>query len=227
MKDKMNLLKNVKNNTKSLILALGILAAFLVSEQGYSQSSIEITTSYGYQFGAKHSYGVNYIKIDDSDQYGITLGFETYDDLMAEISYVHQGSELRIRDVFFGPKEVRLADLSADWIMVGATKYFPNGKIRPFAGGALGLAIFTPKNENNILNRSLDNSTKFAFSFKAGVNIMFSDRVGLNLQGNLMFPVEWGGVYVGGGPGGVSAGVGASSTILIGGFSGGLVFKLN
>ena len=55
---------------------------------------------------------------------------------------------------------------------------------------------------------------------------MFTDKIGLNLQGNLYFPVNWGGVYVGGGPGGVSGGVSASSTTVIGGFSGGLVFKI-
>ena len=71
------------------------------------------------------------------------------------------------------------------------------------------------------------NSTEFAFAFKGGVNIMISDMIGINLQGNLMFPVNWGGVYIGGGSGGVSGGVGVSSTTIIGGFSGGLVFRIN
>lgn len=200
---------------------------FIISFSTQAQT-IEITPSYGFQFGTKVNYGPNYIKIDYSDQYGITLGFETFDDMMAEISYFHQGTELRIRDIILSPSENRLSDLSVDWILVGATKYFPSGKIRPFAGGALGMVIFSPKNENtSIINSSLGSSTKFAFTFKAGVNIMSSDRVGLNLQGNLMLPVQWGGIYVGGGPGGVSGGVGVSSTTLIGGFSTGLVFRID
>ncbi|OUR94346.1 hypothetical protein A9Q87_01490 [Flavobacteriales bacterium 34_180_T64] len=189
--------------------------------------SVEITTSYGYQFGSKLSYGPNYLKIDDSGQWGVTIGFETFDDTMIEISYTHQGTTLNIRDVVLSPSEGRLADVSGDWIMLGGTRYFPNGKIRPFAGGALGIVILSPSNENrNIINGSFSNETKFAFSFKAGVNFMFSETIGLNLQGNLMFPVNWGGVYVGGGSGGISAGAGFSSTTLIGGFSGGLVFKI-
>jgi hypothetical protein len=189
--------------------------------------TIEITPSYGYQFGTKLNYGPNYIKVSDSDQWGVTLGFETYDDLMVELSYTHQGAALNIRDIIISPTENRLADISGDWIMVGGTKYFPKGKIRPFVGSALGIVILSPSNENrNIINRSLDNETKFAFSFKGGINIMFSDKIGLNLQGNLMFPVNWGGVYVGGGSGGVSAGAGVSSTTLIGGFSGGLVYRI-
>jgi hypothetical protein len=200
---------------------------FIISFSTHAQT-IEITPSYGFQFGTKLNYGPNYIKIDDSDQYGITLGFETFKNTMIELSYFHQGTELRIRDIIISPSESRLADLSVDWILVGGTKYFPSGKIRPFAGGALGMVVFSPKNENiSVINSSLGSSTKFAFAFKAGVNIMFSDRVGLNLQGNLMFPVQWGGVYVGGGPGGVSGGVGVSSTTLIGGFSTGLVFRID
>jgi len=208
-------------------MVIGILITSLISHNSLAQS-VEITPSYGYQFGSKLNYGSNYIKIDGSDQYGITIGFETFDDMMAEVSYFHQGTELRIRDVFFGPSENRLADLAMDWIMVGGTKYFPSGNMRPFVGGALGMVIFSESNEDtSFFNRPLDGSTKFAFSFKGGVNIMFSARVGLNLQGNLMFPVAWGGAYVGGGSGGISSGVSLSSTTLIGGFSGGLVFKIN
>ena len=55
---------------------------------------------------------------------------------------------------------------------------------------------------------------------------MLTEVVGINLQGNLMFPVEWGGSYVSGGTGGVGGGASVSTTTVIGGFSGGLVFRL-
>ena len=55
---------------------------------------------------------------------------------------------------------------------------------------------------------------------------MLSERVGINLQGNLLFPVEWGGFYIGAGTGGVSTGINTGTTIVMGGFSGGLVFRL-
>ena len=51
-----------------------------------------------------------------------------------------------------------------------------------------------------------ENSTRLSFALKGGVNIMFQ-IVGLNLQGNLMVPVQWGGFYVGVGSGGASSGV--------------------
>jgi hypothetical protein len=204
-----------------------MIISFFFSSHLFAQA-IEITPSYGYQFGTKLNYGPNYIKVTDSDQWGVTLGFETYDDFMIELSYTRQQAEINIRDIIISPFENRMADISADWIMVGGTRYFPTGKIRPFGGLALGLVILSPSNENRtIINRSLDNQTKLAFSFKGGVNIMFTERIGLNLQGNLLFPVDWGGVYVAGGSGGVSGGASVSSTTVIGGFSGGLVYRIN
>jgi hypothetical protein len=215
------------NKTKILLIGICLVFFFGAMQQSKAQT-IEITPSFGYHFGTKLNYGPNYLKYKDSEQWGITLGFETFDETMIELSYIHQGTSINIRDIILSPSERRLADVSGDWIMVGGTKYFPKGKLRPFFGGALGLAIFSPSNEDrSIINRSISSETKFAFSFKGGVNIMFSDRVGLNLQGNLMFPVNWGGVYVSGGTGGVGAGVSLGSTTVIGGFSTGLVFRMN
>ncbi len=184
---------------------------------------IELTPAYGYQFGAKLGYGPNYLKMKSSDQFRITLGVETYSGLMAEFSYINMSSELRLRDVVFAPIETKISDLNADWFLIGASRYFKEGNVKPFAGGSLGLVVVSPKNENQDIINSLNSSTKFAFSFKAGVNIMFSKAVGLNLQGDLFFPVNWAGVYVG--PGG--AGISTGSTLILGGISGGLVFRLD
>ena len=204
-------------------LILGLTCALLYSLGSFSQV-IEITPSYGYQFGAKLNYGPNYLKIKDSEQFGITIGVETYTGLMAEFTYLNMSTELRIRDVIISPIESYLADLNADWFLIGATKYFKTDNVKPFAGGGLGLVVVSPKNENrDILDSNLNSSTKFAFNFKTGVNIMFSKAIGLNLQGNLYFPVNWAGVYVG--PGG--AGISTGSTVILGGFSGGLVFRID
>jgi opacity protein-like surface antigen len=199
---------------------------FLMAFLSFSASSqvIEITPSYGYQFGAKLGYGPNYLKLEDSDQFGVTLGVETYTGLMAELTYINMSSELRIRDVVFSPLENKLADFNLDWFLIGATRYFKQGKVKPFAGGSLGLVVVSPSNENNtIIDNNLDSTTRFAFSFKGGVNIMLTDVIGLNLQGNLYFPVNWAGVYVG--PDG--AGISTGSTVILGGFSAGLVFRLD
>lgn len=207
---------------KKIVFTFSLLISLTLSAQVF-----EIKPSYGYQFGSKLNYGPNYIKVEDSDQFGITAGFEVFDNFVAELTYTRMSTELRIRDVFIAPSETYLADLNADWFFLGSTRYIQTEVVKPFFGGGLGFVVITPGNENQDLaepgtNFRLSNSTRFAFSFKGGVNIMFTESIGFNIQGNLYFPVNWGGVYVS--PGGVAVSTG--STVILGGFSGGLVFRL-
>ncbi|MCJ7468422.1 MAG: hypothetical protein MUO53_17215 [Maribacter sp.] len=207
---------------KGLLLVWLLLTYFNVQSQ-----TVEIIPSYGYQFGTKLNYGNNYIKATDSDEFGISLGVEMAPNYMAGVSYKHQGTEMLIRDRIVSPTEDRLSDLAMDWIQLEATRYLKNDKIKPFVGAGVGMVIFSPSNENSaIVSNDLSSTTRLAFSLKGGINIMFTDRVGLNLQGDLLFPVEWGGIYVAAGSGGVSSGASVSSTTIIGGFSGGLVFRI-
>ncbi len=188
---------------------------------------VEITPTYGYQFGAKYNYGSNYLKIGDSGMFGIAVGYEVRSDYMIEVSYINMNSDLRIRDRIASPTESGLSDMNVDWFMIGGTRYFGNDQVKPFFGGQLGLSVFSPKNVNTeIAPRGLDSVTSFSFGFKGGVVVMLSEKVGINLQGNLLFPVQWGGFYVGAGTGGVGAGINTGTTIVMGGFSGGLVFRL-
>jgi hypothetical protein len=203
-------------------IVLGILFSLLFATWGHTQA-IEITPTYGYQLGGKLKYGSNYLKADDSGMFGITLGFEAQTDYMIEVSYLNMSTELRIRDRIASPTESRLSDLNVDWFMLGGTRYFGDDRVKPFFGGQLGVSVFSPKNvDSDIAPNGLDSITKFSFGFKGGVVVMFSERVGINLQGNLLFPVQWGGFYVGGGGTGINTG----TTIVMGGFSGGLVFRL-
>ena len=138
-------------------------------------------------------------------------------------------TDLLIRDILISPTEDRLADLSMDWIHLGSTRYFDSANdLTPFFGVSAGVTIFTPKNENlDITSRNLSSTTEFSFALKGGVIFNLSDVVGIKIQGDLMFPVSWGGLYVAGGPGGIGTGVSVSGTTVMGAFSGGLVFTLD
>ncbi len=206
---------------QTLLLVFIALVSCFASAQTY-----EITPSYGYQFGTKVDYYYGYVKAEPSAQWGISAGVEVQPNLVAKLSYVSIGTEISGRDVdFLNGNEVRVSDLQNDWFLIGAQKYLQDGKVKPFVGGGLGVAIFSPKNINRtafpLLN--LSSKTFFAFNFEAGVNIMFTDNIGFNVQGNLYFPVNYGGFYVGSGGAGITTG----STQILGGFSGGLVFRID
>ncbi|OZV69956.1 outer membrane beta-barrel protein [Winogradskyella aurantia] len=191
-----------------------------------SAQAIEITPSYGYQFGTRIDYVFSSVRAEPSGQWGIAGGIEFRPGYVAKLSYVSMGTEFTGRDVdFTNNRNVRISDLQTDWFLLGIQKYLKDGKVKPFVGSGLGIAVVTPKNinRNEFPNLNLSSNTYFAFNFEAGVNIMFTDAIGLNLQGNLYFPVNYGGFYVGTGGAGVTTG----STQIVGGFSGGLVFRID
>ncbi|AUP79998.1 hypothetical protein [Flavivirga eckloniae] len=209
----------------SQYVCLGFI--LLVFSQKLSSQDFEITPSYGYQFGKTMNYGFGHIEIDESNQYGMTLGLKTIENFVIELSYTHQNTMLRIRDIDISPVESKLSNLNIDWIMAGGYSYFSIKNIRPFAGGGFGVVIFSPYNENpNITNQNIDTSIRYAFSIKGGININLSHRIELNFQGNMYMPLEWGSIYIAGGSNGTTRAINLRSTIIIGGFSGGLVFKL-
>jgi hypothetical protein len=200
------------------IKSLFILAITLVSNTIQAQT-VELTAAYGYQFGSKQDFGFNnYVKFAEGDQYSFTIGVYMFEGVMTEVTYTHQSTDITRR--YNGVTE-HITDLNADWIMIGASKYLTKDKLRPFLGGGIGAAIFNSNNENPRVGK-IDTKWYLAVSAKAGVNYMFTEQLGINIQGNLMFPIQWGGVYIGTGGSGVSG----SSTTLIGGFSGGLVYRL-
>tara|TARA_B100000809_G_scaffold32497_1_gene28385 strand:+ start:56849 stop:57490 length:642 start_codon:yes stop_codon:yes gene_type:complete len=206
------------------VKSLFILAITLLSSTIQGQT-VELTAAYGYQFGSKSSYGYNnYVKINEGDQYSFTIGVDMFEGAITEVTWIHQSSGITQRDQNVNNGNTpNLTDLDMDWIMVGASKYLTKEKLRPFVGGGVGAAIFNASNANQrVFDHPIDTKWYLAFSMKAGANYMINDQWGLNIQANLMVPIQWGGVYLGTG----GAGVSASSNILIGGFSGGLVYRM-
>ncbi|HYJ38153.1 MAG TPA: hypothetical protein VEV87_06030 [Chitinophagaceae bacterium] len=113
-------------------------------------------------------------------------------------------------------------DVSINYIMLGFNRYqrFSNPKIEGYGGMMLGVGIFDVTNPNN---GKTNNSTKFAWGIRAGLNIFASERFGIKLQTSLMSAVQsvGGGLYFGTGGGG--AGVSTFSSMLQFGLGGGIV----
>jgi len=113
-------------------------------------------------------------------------------------------------------------DVAINYIMMGFNRYqrFTNQKVEGYGGLMLGVAIFDVTNPTN---DNKNNSTKFAWGIRAGVNIFASEKFGIKLQTSLMSAVQsvGGGLYFGTGGGG--AGVSTYSSMLQFGLGGGIV----
>lgn len=195
---------------------LFLFFTILVSTLDAHAQKIEITPQYGYQVGTKYNYYGGYLKLHDSDQYGLTFGVNASDDITLEFMWAQQNSKVSIKDVQFSPRETELTDVVVNHYQIGAIHMFGYSDARPFAGLSAGWSTFSPD------AKLYNGTTTFTLGISGGLKYFFSDRIGLRIQSQLLMPVSWGGVYFGSGGAGVSAG----GSILQLNFSGGLIIGL-
>lgn len=194
-------------------IILSLLLIFIISFS-YAQK-FEITPQYGYQIGAKYSYYGGYIKLTDSDQYGFTVGAVVSDDVVIEFMWAQQNAAVRIKDVILYPHETEITDVTVNHYQIGAIHTFGYNDAKPYFGMSAGWSTFNP--DESIFS----SNTKFTLGISGGLKYFFTDHIGMRLQTQLLMPIDWGGVYVGGGG---NSGVTAGGSILQLNFSGGLIF---
>jgi len=194
-----------------------VLAMLFIGATTMTYAQIEITPQYGYQIGSKYNFYNGYIKLTDSAQYGITLDVDVNDQgTQVELFWVYQDSEVRVLDYFLYPFETTLTDVTANHFQFGVIQNFQDGDFRPFAGMSGGFTVFDPADS------FYSSRTKFTLGFSGGIKYFFTERIGIRLQSQLLMPIEWGGVYISSGGGGITTG----GSLLQLNFSGGLIFAL-
>ena len=192
-----------------------IVIIILFSIDTYAQK-VEITPQYGYQIGAKYNYYGGYLKLKDSDQYGVTVGVNPNDDISVEFMWAQQNTSMSIKDYIGFPQETELSDIVVNHYQIGAIHMFGYSDARPYAGLSMGWSTFNPEEE------LFNSTTTFTMGISGGLKYFFNDHIGIRLQSQLLMPVSWGGVYVGGGGGGVTTG----GSVLQLNFSGGIIIGL-
>jgi len=212
---------------KIIVLLLSVMSLSCFAQHNTDESSgIEISGFYGYRFGGKVDvfYGLDlgYLKINDNATYGIDVSYNLKNRFNLNLQWSRQDTDMD----FYSYREIgveSLGDVAVEYFMISALSDVGTaaGSVVPFGGAGIGMVVATPD------NRTLEAAYRFAFTLQGGVKISLSDRVGLKLRGALLAPMQWGsgGIFCGSGSG-CQVGVGASTTILQGEFSGGVVVKL-
>jgi hypothetical protein len=197
---------------KKIVLSFSLF--LLIIGNAFAQQ-VEITPQFGYQIGAKYNYYNGYLKLTDSEQYGLTLNFPMNNHgLQADVFWVMQNAAVRIKDRYDFPRETELSEVSVNHFQFGFIQVWQNQDVQPFAGLSAGFTVFSPEDS------FYDSNTRFSIGMTGGIKYFFTDAIGMRLQTQLLIPIEWGGVYIY--PGGSS--VQAGGSILQLNFSGGLIF---
>lgn len=218
---------NFVENYPCLMNRLFTLALVFFSLSTFAQS-IEITPNYGYRVGGKIDvyYGsdLGYLRINDSQSYGVDLSYPLRPDFAINLSWFGQSTTLDFYDYGFGAEINQLGDISVNYYLLNGLYEKPGTGITPFGGFGIGLSTA------RLTTLDSDVLVRFAASLQAGVKFDLSSRLGFRIRAAMLTPLQFGsgGLFCGIGTGGsgCNVSVGASSTIIQGDFSAGIVLKL-
>lgn len=195
-----------------------VLILLLLMHSATIGQTVEITPFGGYVFASRWSGPNGSVRFDDAAMYGgsLSVGINP----ASNISFTYTRIDTKASPDYYGYSSKNVA-LSQNYYMVGFTRNFPvNEHVSPFASINLGGVYFAPK-ESGYYNYWF-----FAMGADAGAKIFFNDVIGIRLQAQLMFPVQYGGFSFYFGSGGSGTSYTVSSTMVDFGFTGGLIFRL-
>lgn len=161
--------------------------------------------------------------IEGGFQWGAGAEYLVEDTKGIEIKYLRRGAAGSIEYYDIVSKTMDF-NIGMNYILLGGNNYFKTGgKIEPYAGANIGVAIITFK---DVATTNESTKTKFAWSLKIGSNIWLTEKVGIKLQADLLSAVQSVGGSLYFGTSGAGAGVSTYSSMYQWGLGGGLTFKL-
>ena len=121
--------------------------------------------------------------------------------------------------------------LATEYYQIGGLQQVGlNEIVKAFAAVTVGATRFHPKEsydwEGNGSPTYLSDAWAFSTTLGAGLKLMFTERIGIRLQGRLLLPMRFEGLFVGIGTGGTSGGASFSVPLVSGDFTAGLVISI-
>lgn len=167
-------------------------------------AEFEVTPFVGYQAGGTFETREGDRNIESSANFGLTLSLRTRPDGLIELIYSRQPTRLEIVDIFGVDQGF---DLNVEYLHFGGVWEIKQGRTKPFLGLSIGATRFDPQAEG------LSDEIYFSGAISGGGKLMFSDRVGLRIEGRgLLTLLDSGsGIFCGFPPGACSVTVTGSS----------------
>ena len=170
---------------------------------------------YNYDIGIQNIDGD--LDIKDAVYYSGAIGINTSRETMAEIQYIFQPTDLNFDPYTIG---VQNATFGADVHYILGTGYYLKQFSRTgtgYAGLSIGAAGLVPKN-------NLDPAWRFAFGITLGMKFLLSKNIGIKIQSQGLFPIQWAGGTLYAGTGGAGYGISAGTSIVQINVGGGLYY---
>jgi len=204
-----------------------VVSSFMYNPNILAQK-FEITPFYSYQFNGKVvGYGGD-LNIRDAGAYGLMLDITIRPGMQVELFYSR--SDTRADFVEFRGPTYKLTDVSANYIQLGFLRTVKKmNNISIYGIGSLGTTLFSPSGDSydeTPKNYNYEDWWLFSVTAGGGAKIMFSEKIGLRLEGRLLMPITWAGGGFMIGTGGSGFYLGGGSAILEASITAGLVIAL-
>jgi hypothetical protein len=216
----------------TLIILIGFLSLSFTKVQAQGEKSIELAPMVGFQFGGHLYFYEGEFRIDNAMNYGLNANVLIRQDHRIEFSWSMMPTTAKfIVDPYFsGDFSSWRGDVNVHYFLLGShSEYHVSDAVILFGGVSLGASWYDAGDIRYISSNKpapIDDMVRFAMGVTGGMKIMFSERVGIRLQGRLLMPTYFAGVgfYIGTGGSGLS--LNSGSVMYQGDFQGGLVFSL-
>lgn len=183
--------------------------------------SIEIIPQASYTFGGRIYGQFGDLQIQGSESYGVSLNLVNRNTSI-QLEYFYQPTTGVYRDYFMPELNNQTADLRINWYQIGIRQRFGNDeKVVPFAGVSIGITNFKLDS-----SPSSQNETAFCFGLQAGMNVYFSEILGIRVHGRLNMPLQFNGFGFYAGTGGSGASASASAYYFQADLGAGLIVRL-
>ncbi len=214
--------------SKMKLVLLLLIASFFICNSSMLAQKFEITPFYGYQLNGKVIGYQGDLNIRDASAYGMMLDFTVRPGMQVELFYSR--SDTRADFVEYRGPTVKLTDVSVNYLQLGFLRTVKKmNNISVYGIGSLGTTLFSPSGDRYAEGPAdiyYEDWWLFSVTVGGGAKIMFSEKVGLRLEGRLMMPITWAGGGFMIGTGGSGFYLGGGSAILQAGLSAGLVIAL-
>lgn len=161
----------------------------MVPLSGFTRQ-FEFTLMGGYQFGGMvdettqeegvFTPGVA-LGLNGSANWGLIANYRLARKLLLELSFDRQSTTLNYHVPVDEHTEITpISDISVDYYQAGLLYDWSSTRLKPFAGGTVGVVVLTPKEDR------YHSETHLAFATLLGLRYFFTNSVALRLQGRFM-----------------------------------------
>ncbi|MEM6455064.1 MAG: outer membrane beta-barrel protein [Acidobacteriota bacterium] len=117
------------------------------------------------------------LEVEDGESFGVSVNVPLGRNLYLELLASRQDTELTEGGFFLD--EIPLFDLEVDYYHIGIGYRWMPGQVQPYVVGTVGTTRFRPTESG------FDDESRLSVAVGGGVQLMFTDNVGLRLDGRL------------------------------------------